>query len=86
MRNTGLLDVGAPGSDRDGGIWKTTELQQDIEKKRVSLPELVQVAAPPDMHLPPVFIGNDAFPLGENLMKPFGGSSLTDDQKIFYCR
>ncbi|KAL1429142.1 hypothetical protein MTO96_016587 [Rhipicephalus appendiculatus] len=79
-------DIGAPGSHGDAGIWQTTELQQDIEKKRANLPVCVKVAASPDMHLPPVFVGDDAFPLGENLMKPFGGSSLTDDQKIFNYR
>ncbi|KAL1416412.1 hypothetical protein MTO96_027975 [Rhipicephalus appendiculatus] len=71
------LDIGAPGSEGDGGIWQSTPLQQAIDKKKAGLPKAVKVATTPELHLPPVIVGDDAFPLGKNSMKPFGGDSFT---------
>ncbi|KAM7309617.1 uncharacterized protein ISCGN_006618 [Ixodes scapularis] len=79
-------DVGAPGSQGDAGIWQTTPLQRALASKKIHLPELVKVASSPDKFLPPVFVGDDAFPIGKNLMKPFGGTKLTEEQRIFNYR
>ncbi|CAN7945761.1 unnamed protein product, partial [Ixodes pacificus] len=68
-------DVGAPGSQGNAGICK-----------KIHLPELVKVASSPDKFLPPVFVGDDAFPIGKNLMKPFGGTNLREEQRIFIYR
>ncbi|CAN8023158.1 unnamed protein product [Ixodes persulcatus] len=76
-------DVGAPGSQGDAGIWQTTPLQRALASKRIHLPELVKVASSPDKFLPAVFVGDDAFPIGKNLMKPFGGTNLAEEQRIF---
>ncbi|KAH8039855.1 hypothetical protein HPB51_009111 [Rhipicephalus microplus] len=67
-------DVGAPGSQGDAGVWQTTPLQAHLSNMSAGLPELVKVGSLPDLYLPPVFVGDDAFPLGRNLMKPFGGT------------
>lgn len=32
------------------------------------------------------FLGDGAFPLSTNLMKPFGGSNLSMDQRVFNYR
>lgn len=37
-------------------------------------------------HAPPVIVDDDAFPLGENLMKRFGGDTLRPRQRIFNYR
>ncbi|KAL3182478.1 hypothetical protein MRX96_007166 [Rhipicephalus microplus] len=79
-------DIGAPGSEGDAGVWQTTLLQKDIDNKKAGLPELVKVASSPDVHVPPVFVADDAFPIEQNLLKPYGGTNLTEEKKIFNYR
>lgn len=79
-------DVGAPGSEGDAAVWQTIPLQKDVEDRRAGLPELAKVSSSPDVFLPPVFVADDAFRMGRNLMKPFGGTNLTEDKKIFNYR
>ncbi|CAN8032377.1 unnamed protein product [Ixodes persulcatus] len=76
-------DVGAPGSQGDAGIWQTTPLQRALASKSIHRPELVKVASSPDKDPPPVFVGDDAIHIGENLMKQFGGMNVTEEQRIF---
>ncbi|KAH7950579.1 hypothetical protein HPB51_028388 [Rhipicephalus microplus] len=37
---------GAPGSEGDGGVWRTTPLQKAVEKKKAGIPTLVKVITP----------------------------------------
>lgn len=80
------IDVGTPGSKGDGAIWQTTPLQKAITDKRAGLPDLISMNASSTLQLPPVIVGDDAFPLSPNLMKPFGGSELSRAEKIFNYR
>ncbi|CAN7983720.1 unnamed protein product, partial [Ixodes hexagonus] len=73
------IDVGAPGSDGDGGIWRTTPLRNAIENEKAGLP----ISGPGPVGVPPVIVGDDAFPLSANLMKPYTGTKLDDEQVIF---
>ncbi|KAK8762970.1 hypothetical protein V5799_034421 [Amblyomma americanum] len=79
-------DVGAPGSQGDAGVWQTTPLQKNITNETAGLPDGVKVASSPDIVVPPVLVGDDAFPIGRNLMKPFSDKKLTEDKKIFNYR
>lgn len=80
------IDVGAAGSEGDAGVWQTTPLRDAILKSKAGLPGQVKVASAPDLLLPPVLVGDDAFPIGNNLMKPYGGATLTQEQRIFNYR
>lgn len=80
------VDVGTPGSKGDGAIWQSTPLQKAITSKRAQLPDYLNVGASPGLQLPPVIVGDDAFPLSPNLMKPFSGSQLDRPQRIFNYR
>ncbi|XP_065281939.1 uncharacterized protein [Dermacentor albipictus] len=68
----------------DAGVWQTTPLQEALEGNKANLPDHVEVG--PGLFLPPVFVADDAFPIGKNLMKPYGGSSLSGGQRIFNYR
>ncbi|XP_049271286.1 putative nuclease HARBI1 [Rhipicephalus sanguineus] len=80
------IDVGAPGSQGDGSIWQTTPLQRAIARKKAGLPAFIDVPGQANLLLPPAIVGDDAFPLSPNLMKPFGGTQLSSAQKIFNYR
>ncbi|CAN7951911.1 unnamed protein product, partial [Ixodes pacificus] len=76
------IDVGAPGSDGDGGIWRTTPLRNAIESGTAGLP----ISGPGPVGVPPVIVGDDAFPLSINLMKPYTGTNLDEEKVIFNYR
>lgn len=75
-----------PGSQEDAGVWQTTSLQEAIRNKKAGLPKEAKVASTLDILLPPVFVADDAFPIGGNKMKPFGRTSLMGDKRVFNYR
>lgn len=77
-----VIDVGALGKQSDGGIFTATELYRRLEAKQFNMP--------PDMILPgttisvpPVLIGDEAFPLKSYLMRPYPAKNLTIDKEHF---
>lgn len=77
------IDVGTAGSDGDAGIWQTTFLQKALQEGNVNLPKVVTVSECPIVNLPAILIGDDAFPLSPNLMKPYPGNNLSTLQRVF---
>lgn len=78
-------DVGMEGRISDSGIWSVCALQEHLTRGSLHIP-------PPgllpntDIRLPYHFIGDDAFPLGEHLMKPYGHRNLDERELIFNYR
>lgn len=70
------IDIGANGRASDGGVLGNSAFQRAIDSKQLNLPENA------------LFVGDDAFPLREYLMKPYSTRSgpLTLRQKIFNYR
>ncbi|KAK3800850.1 hypothetical protein RRG08_008605 [Elysia crispata] len=80
-----VIDVGAYGSSSDGGIFQDSNFFQRLREKRLHLPDPIQI---PDTNTiaPYVFVGDEAFPLLENLMRPFPRKELSDEKRIFNYR
>ena len=62
------FDLGAPGSNSDGGIFKNSGLGQI--RKNGNFPSKSKLEGIP-IEIPYFLIGNEAFVLDVNLMKPF---------------
>ena len=79
------VDVGAEGKAADGGIWKKCSLKQRMDKRSVGI--LKDAKLPnSDVQTPFVIVGDDAFKLGNHLMKPFARQELSLRQAIFNYR
>lgn len=79
------VDVGSPGSDGDMNVFSKTDIGRSI------LEGSDDMNFPPDSEIngelmPFFFVADDAFPLTNRIMKPFGGRQLTNNQKIFNYR
>ena len=63
-------DVGANGRVSDGGVWGNCSLSKSLEENKagISGPEKLNNS---NKHLPFVFVGDDAFPMKNYLLKPF---------------
>ena len=80
-----VVDVGAFGSNSDGGIWKNSKFGSAFDAKAVPVP----LPRPPQgssVPLPFVLIGDEGFQLRENFLGPYPGSSLTNERRIFNYR
>ncbi|XP_064626593.1 putative nuclease HARBI1 [Lineus longissimus] len=79
------VDVGCNGRVSDGGVYRESSLNAALETNTVGLPP----SRPLPMRqqdVPFVMVGDEAFPLKENVMKPFPGGGLTDERRIFNYR
>ncbi|XP_049291711.1 uncharacterized protein LOC125768306 [Anopheles funestus] len=80
-----MCDVGGAGSESDGGCIKKTKFYQKLVENQLNIPP---DAAPPNscVNLPYVFIGDEAFALRTNFLKPFNKRQLNYPRRVFnYC-
>ena len=79
------VDVGAEGHQADGGVWRKCSLKKEIDKNRTGLP---QPSPLPGTNIisPYIIVADDAFPMGEHLLKPFRHRGLDDQEAIFNYR
>jgi len=81
------VDIGDFGSNSDGGVFRRSQLGRQLQKCEWHLPE--QRPLPNDVTgkaLPCVLVGDEAFPLGTHLLRPYPGRGLTEDKRIFNYR
>lgn len=80
------IDVGEFGRNSDGRALKNSNFGKALKKGRLNIPE--PAALPGETHpVPYFFVGDEAFPLSKNLMRPFSRRELNDnEQKIFNVR
>lgn len=86
-------NVGAEGKSADGGVWGATRLARAMEHDREKPDEEPQAFIPQpapivndDRDIPYAIVGDDAFALSVNLMKPYAHRSLSREEQIFNYR
>ncbi|XP_018360086.1 PREDICTED: uncharacterized protein LOC108759237 [Trachymyrmex cornetzi] len=72
--NFTFVDIGANDRTSDSAVFKDSKLNQGLENKSIGLPENA------------VIVGDDAFPLRTNLLKPYSRRLLTEKELIFNYR
>lgn len=80
-----VIDAGSCGGNSDGGVFSRSEFGKRLLAGKLDLPQET-VVPDTDITLPFVFVTDDAFPLRENMMKPFPHRQLTLDKEIFNYR
>lgn len=82
-----VVDVGGYGKSSDGGIFSKSNLGKALEKNNLHVPGPRPLPNSDDI-VPFVILGDEAFPLKENLLRPYPGSTARDNenQKIFNYR
>jgi hypothetical protein len=67
-----FADVGSQSRISDGGIFKNSVLWKKIHKKSPHLPDPTPLPGREKV-IPHVILGDEAFALHENIMKPYSG-------------
>lgn len=81
-----LIDVGANGSISDGSIFASSEIGQAVKNEALDIPQ-EQIQLPgSNQSTPYFFIGDQAFPLMKNFMRPYAGRKLEEIKQIFNYR
>lgn len=73
------VDVGCNGRISDGGVFRNSTLSRAMEENLLQVPSPRYVG---EEILPYVVVADDAFPLKENLIKPFPSRGLTKEERI----
>lgn len=80
-----IVDVGDNGWHSDGGVLAQSTFGQALESATLSLPSLRALPGTA-IEAPFVFVGDEAFPLRTNMLRPYPGTNLSDAEAIFnYC-
>ncbi|XP_039968987.1 protein ALP1-like [Bactrocera tryoni] len=79
------IDIGAYGSQSDGGIFQVSRLGKRLLDHKLPIPPAKNL---PNTQLktPHFFVGDAAFPLGINLMCPYPGGMLPNEKEVFKSR
>ena len=77
------FDLGSPGSQSDGGIFKDGSLGRLCKSSFFPAPSKLGQRISP---IPYFLLGDDAFSLDINLMKPFPHRTAIGDEKVFNYR
>ncbi|KAL7294248.1 hypothetical protein TKK_0012264 [Trichogramma kaykai] len=78
-----FIDVGAYGSQSDGGIFRDSTFERALDDGNLPIPT---AGVQKNIDVPFFFVGDGAYPLNTNLMKPFRGLNLSRKQLLFNKR
>lgn len=82
-----VIDVGGLGKNSDGNLFTHSNFGKALLKGELDLPN-DEIIPGTDLKMPYVIVGDEAFPLTKNLMRPFPGNQSinNEEKKIFNYR
>lgn len=80
-----LIDIGAEGRQSDSGVFKASGIGHCLESGTLSLPGMTRLPGT-DVVVPHVFVGDEAFQLRPDFLRPYPGQGLSLEKRIFNLR
>ena len=77
------MDVGDAGRHSDGGVFSNSEFGKALDSGMLGIPNPKLLPNTTQSPLPFVFVGDEAFPLKMNMLRPYPGKNLSEDLTIF---
>lgn len=84
-----LIDVGAYGKFGDSAIFQNSNFYKKMQENRLNIPEPAPISDNSTTYLPYVFVGDEAFALSTNMMRPYARNDLNVTKRTFnyrHCR
>ena len=82
-----IIDVGAYGRNSDGGVLANSPLGRGLREHSLGIPDDIPLPGAELMGpMPFVIVGDEAFPLKRNLMRPYPGRNLPREERIYNYR
>lgn len=79
------VSVGAQGRSSDAGVFAESDFKQALDKGLLNIPAAKPLPGS-DIHAPFVFLGDDAYPLRTDLVKPYSFCQMDYQQRVFNYR
>ena len=76
-----LVDVGDAGRHSDGGVLNNSDFGQALEANALNVPTASPLPGTTQPALPYVFVGDEAFPLKLNMMRPYPGKTFLNQNQ-----
>lgn len=80
------VNIGSFGKDCDSAIFKRCGLWKSIETKTHQLPDDKCLPGTERPEVPYFFVGDEAFALHKHLLRPYGGSNIAVEKRVFNYR
>lgn len=80
-----MIDVGGYGQQSDGGTFRVSELYYIMEQGQFPIPQPDELPGS-SITVPYFLIGDAAYPIMENSIKPYPGKTLEPDKTTFNYR
>ncbi|XP_063623699.1 uncharacterized protein LOC134805527 [Cydia splendana] len=80
------VSVGSYGKECDSSIFKETTFWKMMLDGSLQIPAPCPLSTNSELRVPYVIIGDEGFGLHENLLRPFGGTHLDKNKRIFNYR
>lgn len=80
------VSVGSYGKDCDSSIFKATTFWKKLAENALNLPIPRPLNEDSNTNVPFVIVGDEGFALNEHLLRPYGGTHLNKDKRIFNYR
>ena len=80
-----VADIGGDGSSSDGGLWKASEFGKSFDSGQIPVPA-PKLFPNSKIISPYVMVGDEAFQLRQNFMRPFPGKQLNESRRIYNYR
>ena len=77
------VDIGSRGASSDAQIFNNSELKECMDDNSIGFPDTEVLPNDVRQKVPFFLVGDDAFALKENMMKPFSRRGLDMDERIF---
>ncbi|CAN7939825.1 unnamed protein product [Ixodes hexagonus] len=81
-----LIDVGAEGRQSDGGVFKNSDFGRALDNRTLDVPSMARLPYTNVTVAPYVFVGDEAFQLRQDFVRPFPVKQLQDDRRVFNYR
>eukprot|EP00102_Acyrthosiphon_pisum_P018038 XP_008189665.1 PREDICTED: uncharacterized protein LOC100572615 [Acyrthosiphon pisum] len=80
------IDVGAFGKESDSTVFERSNLYEQLENNELHIPRGKPLPGTVSPNMPYTFVGDEAFSLSKNIMRPYSGKYLVDKKRIFNYR
>ncbi|CAN7950630.1 unnamed protein product [Ixodes hexagonus] len=82
-----LIDVGAEGRQSDGGVFKASEIGRGLENGTLNVPDVGRLPRCQfPRQAPYAFVGDEAFQLRPDFLRPYPGKDLTGETRVYNYR
>lgn len=80
-----LVDIGSPGSNGDSSIF-STHLGNALKNNELNIPQGLAQLPGSEIKIPYFMVGDSAFQLSKNIMRPYPSQNLNNEKAVFNYR